>query len=83
MAKDPISNWANNAQEKESKRNKESALTKNIINTPLEPSRQELMEKLDLLIVEHKRVVNNSNKIKLQLIEEREKLNKITNILNK
>mgnify|MGYP003680865901 CR=1 FL=1 len=83
MANDPISNWANNAQEKESKRYEESALPKNSINTPLEPSRQELMEKLQSLTVEHKRVVNNSNEIKLQLIEEREKLNKITNILTK
>jgi|TARA_R100000908_G_C3729848_1_gene129589 hypothetical protein len=61
----------------------ESSIPKNSINTPLKPTRQELMEKLESLVIEHRRVVNNSNDIKLQLIEEREKLNKITNILNK
>ena len=82
MANDPISKWANNAQEKENKRYTESAIPKNSINTPLEPTRQELMEKLQSLVIEHKRVVNNSNDIKLQLIEEREKMQKILSIIN-
>ena len=58
-------------------------LPKNNINTPLDLTKEELMEKLESLIIEHRRVVSNSNDIKLQLIEEREKLNKITNIINK
>jgi len=58
-------------------------IPKNSINTPLELTREELMEKLELLVIEHKRLVSNSNDVKLQLIEEREKLNKITNIINK
>tara|TARA_R110002020_G_scaffold445656_1_gene657589 strand:- start:217 stop:483 length:267 start_codon:yes stop_codon:yes gene_type:complete len=82
MANDPISTWANDAQEKENKRYTESAIPKNSINTPLELTRQELMKKLESLVIEHKRVVNNSNDIKLQLIEEREKQQQILKILN-
>jgi len=58
-------------------------IPKNNINTPLDLTKEELMEKLESLITEHKRVMANSNDIKLQLIEEREKLNKIINIINK
>ena len=60
----------------------ESGIPKNSINTPLEPTRQELLEKLQNLVVENQRLSTNSNDIKLQLIEEREKLQKILKILN-
>ena len=60
----------------------ESAIPKNSINTPLSPTRQELLEKLQKLVTENKRLSTNSNEIKLQLIEEREKLQKILKILN-
>ena len=61
----------------------ESGIPKNSINTPLQPTRQEILEKLELLVDENKRLITNSNDIKLQLIEAREKLLKITNIINK
>lgn len=60
----------------------ESAIPKNSINTPLTPTRQELLEKLQKLVTENERLSTNSNEIKLQLIEEREKLQKILKILN-
>ena len=63
MANDPISNWANEAQRRE-----ESGIPKNSINTPLEPTRQELLEKLQNLVVENQRLSTNSNDIKLQLL---------------
>jgi|TARA_R100000084_G_scaffold95615_1_gene49461 hypothetical protein len=58
-------------------------LPKNNINTPLDLTKEQLMEKLESLITEHRRVVANSNDIKLQLIEEREKLMNILKIINK
>ena len=60
----------------------ESGIPKNSINTPLQTTRQELLEKLQELVIENERLSTNSNEIKLQLIEEREKLQKILKILN-
>jgi len=56
-------------------------LPKNSINTPLELTKQEILERLDRVNRENKRLRSNSESIKLQLIESREKLNKIINIL--
>ena len=56
-------------------------LPKNSINTPLELTKQEILERLDRVNRENKRLRSNSESIKLQLIESREKLNKIKNIL--
>ena len=58
-------------------------LPKNNINTPLDLTKEQLMEKLESLITEHRRVVANSEDIMLQLIEEREKLMNILKIINK
>ena len=83
MANDSISTWTDETQEKENQKYTESGIPKNSINTPLQPTRQEILEKLELLVDENKRLITNSNDIKLQLIEAREKLLKITNIINK
>ena len=56
-------------------------LPKNSINTPLELTKQEILERLDRVNRENERLRSNSESIKLQLIESREKLNKIINIL--
>ena len=60
----------------------ESGIPKNSINTPLELTRQEILEKLNHLVNENKRLTENNQSIKLQLIEDREKLQKILKILN-
>lgn len=57
-------------------------MPKNSINTPLKPTRKEIIDKLEKLVAENERLLTNSNDIKLQLIEEREKIYKIINIIN-
>ena len=57
------------------------ALPKNSINTPLKPTTEELVEKLQEYRKENERLRNNNELYKLQIIEAREKLNKINKII--
>ena len=57
----------------------DTALPKNSINTPLDLESNELFR----LQKENERVRENNLKLKLQLIEEKEKLYKILEIINK
>ena len=59
----------------------ESGIPKNSINTPLELTRQEILEKLNHLVNENKRLTENNQDIKFQLIAEREKQQEILKIL--
>tara|TARA_B100000519_G_scaffold203189_1_gene224669 strand:- start:279 stop:584 length:306 start_codon:yes stop_codon:yes gene_type:complete len=60
-----------------------SALPKNSINTPLNPSIEELLPKLDHYREENERLRNNNENYKLDLIEARQKLHNILEIINK
>tara|TARA_R100000900_G_scaffold102717_2_gene79811 strand:- start:1778 stop:1981 length:204 start_codon:yes stop_codon:yes gene_type:complete len=60
----------------------ESAIPKNSINTPLELTRQEILEKLNHFVSENKRLTENNQSIKFQLIAERQKQQEILKILN-
>ena len=60
----------------------ESAIPKNSINTPLELTRQEMLEKLNYFVSENKRLTENNQSIKFQLIAERQKQQEILKILN-
>jgi hypothetical protein len=56
----------------------ETAMPKNVINTPLDKS-----EELEYFKKENKRVRENNMNLKLQLIESRKKLKTILEIINK
>ena len=56
----------------------ESYIPKNSINTPLEKN-----DKLERLKKENERVRQNNVDLKLQIIEERKKLNQINKLINK
>ena len=60
----------------------ESGIPKNSINTPLELTRQEILEKLNHFVSENKRLTENNQSIKFQLIAERQKQQEILKILN-
>tara|TARA_R110002020_G_scaffold4811_5_gene20808 strand:- start:559 stop:747 length:189 start_codon:yes stop_codon:yes gene_type:complete len=57
-------------------------IPQNSINTPLEISNDDLLEKLDKSITENNRLKKNNLNLKLQIIEEKEKIQKILSILN-
>ena len=59
------------------------ALPKNSINTPLNPSTEELLTKLDHYREENERLRDNNENYKLDLIEARQKLQNILEIINK
>jgi hypothetical protein len=61
----------------------ENHLPKNSINTPIKPSLESLVEKLDHYRRENERLRNNNETYKLDLIEAREKLMNILKIINK
>ena len=56
----------------------ESYIPKNSINTPLQKN-----DKLERLKKENERVRQNNVDLKLQIIEERKKLNQINKLINK
>tara|TARA_R110002020_G_scaffold252540_5_gene466477 strand:- start:745 stop:927 length:183 start_codon:yes stop_codon:yes gene_type:complete len=58
-------------------------IPKNSINTPLELTKEEILEKLNKLVEENERIKQNNLDNKLQLIESRTKLQQILEILNK
>ena len=60
----------------------ESGIPKNSINTPLELTRQEILKKLNHFVSENKRLTENNQSIKFQLIAERQKQQEILKILN-
>tara|TARA_Y100001938_G_C7956128_1_gene361806 strand:- start:117 stop:368 length:252 start_codon:yes stop_codon:yes gene_type:complete len=60
-----------------------TALPKNSINTPLNPSTEDILAKLDHYREENERLRNNNKNYKLDLIEARQKLHNILEIINK
>tara|TARA_R110002012_G_scaffold46573_3_gene122970 strand:- start:2188 stop:2376 length:189 start_codon:yes stop_codon:yes gene_type:complete len=61
----------------------ESYIPKNSINTPLEPSNIDLIDKLKQIKIENERLRKNSQELKFQLIKARKKIFKISSIINK
>ena len=61
----------------------ESYIPKNSINTPLEISNSDLLDKLQKIKTDNERLRKNSQELKLQLIKARKKIFKISNIINK
>ena len=59
------------------------ALPKNSINTPLNPPTEQLLTKLDHYREENERLRDNNENYKLDLIEARQKLQNILEIINK
>ena len=57
-------------------------IPKNSINTPLDLPKEEILEKLNHLVTENKRLSENNQDIKFQLIAERKKQQEIIKILN-
>ena len=57
-------------------------MPQNSINTPLEHTKEYLVDKLQHYKKNNERLIANNELYKLQLIEAREKLHKITNIIN-
>ena len=72
MASDPISKWANEAQKRE-----EQVFDKILVKD------EEYHNKLDSLRKEFERVNQYNLDLKLQVIEEKEKIQKILSIINK
>ena len=58
-------------------------MPKNSINTPLTPKVNDLIDKLDDYRKDNERLRNNNELYKLDLIEARQKLKNILNIINK
>jgi hypothetical protein len=61
----------------------ESYIPKNSINTPLERSNIDLIDKLKQIKIENERLRKNSQELKFQLIKARKKIFKISSIINK
>ena len=57
-------------------------MPQNSINTPLKPSTENLVQKLQDYRKENERLRNNNELYKMELIEARQKLNNITKIIN-
>ena len=57
-------------------------MPQNIINTPLKPSTDDLILKLQDYRKENERLRNNNELYKMELIEARQKINNITKIIN-
>ena len=81
MANDPISKWANEAQEKETQAYNLATDNLNVSAEDIEIS--ELHNEIDILRNDLERIRGNNLTLKLQLIEEKEKTQKIREILNK
>lgn len=81
MANDPISKWANEAQKKETQ---EYNLTANKLNVSAEDVEiSDLHSKIEILCKDLERIRNYNLDLKLQILEEKEKIQKILSIINK
>lgn len=60
----------------------ETYMPQNSINTPLEISTEDLVQKLQDYRKENERLRSNNELYKMQLIEARQKINNITKIIN-
>ena len=93
MANDPISKWANNAQEKENKKYVEihqdrPMQTNSFDSDSLDISAEDveinkLYDEIEMLNNDNKRLREYNINLKLSIIESKEKLQKISQIINK